>query len=75
MSREIERAEMVETIQDEVAATRAYIRRDHLSPQVMAAMAEVPRHCFVPEAALGTAIDIAVVISPDSPYLVELDEL
>ena len=50
MSREIERAEMVETIQDEVAATRAYIRRDHLSPQVMAAMAEVPRHRFVPEA-------------------------
>jgi len=39
---------MLQDIDDEVRYTRTMIGRDALDPRVMAAMAEVPRHAFVP---------------------------
>jgi len=41
--------DMLRDIESEVFMTRTMIGRDALSPRVMAAMAEVPRHAFVPE--------------------------
>lgn len=41
-------ARMLRDIEDEVRYTRSLIGRDALDPRVMAAMAEVPRHEFVP---------------------------
>lgn len=40
---------MLNDIADEVAYTRKEIGKDMLDPRVMAAMAKVPRECFVPE--------------------------
>ncbi len=40
---------MLAEIRDDVIATRAYIGKGKLRPEVMAAMARVPRHAFVPE--------------------------
>jgi protein-L-isoaspartate(D-aspartate) O-methyltransferase len=40
---------MLRDIESEVLYTRRMIGKDALDPQVMAAMAEVPRHAFVPE--------------------------
>ncbi len=44
-----ERRKMVEAIRDTVEYTRAYIGRSALDERVMAAMARVPRHEFVPD--------------------------
>jgi protein-L-isoaspartate(D-aspartate) O-methyltransferase len=41
--------QMLRDIEAEVRYTRSLIGRDALSPQVMAAMAAVPRHHFVPQ--------------------------
>jgi protein-L-isoaspartate(D-aspartate) O-methyltransferase len=46
--REEEVARMLADIQRELHYTRHYLRRDTFSPRVMAAMAAVPRHRFVP---------------------------
>ena len=46
--REEEVARMLADIQRELHYTRHYIQRDEFSPRVMAAMAAVPRHRFVP---------------------------
>jgi protein-L-isoaspartate(D-aspartate) O-methyltransferase len=40
---------LIESIEDDVRATAAYIGRARLDDRVMAAMARVPRHEFVPE--------------------------
>ena len=40
---------MLTVIEDEVKATRRYLGKDTLDEKVMQAMAEVPRHEFVPE--------------------------
>jgi protein-L-isoaspartate(D-aspartate) O-methyltransferase len=40
---------MLQDIEAEVLYTRSMIGRDALDPRVMAAMAEVPRHAFVPD--------------------------
>lgn len=40
---------MLRDIESEVFHTRTMIGRDALNPRVMAAMAQVPRHAFVPE--------------------------
>lgn len=40
---------MLAVIEDEVKATRRYLGKDTLDEKVMRAMAEVPRHEFVPE--------------------------
>ncbi len=42
------RRRMVEVIAAEVAETGRWLEKDHLDEAVMAAMAEVPRHAFVP---------------------------
>ncbi|MEQ9606954.1 MAG: hypothetical protein RLN99_04740, partial [Kiloniellaceae bacterium] len=43
-----ERAEMLRQIEAEVLETAHWLGKDKLDPRVMAAMAEVPRHAFVP---------------------------
>ena len=43
------RAELVQEIEADVRATRKYLGKDELDPRVIAAMAKVPRHEFVPE--------------------------
>ncbi|WP_340116225.1 protein-L-isoaspartate(D-aspartate) O-methyltransferase [Pelagibius sp. 7325] len=43
-----ERAEMLRQIEAEVLETAHWLAKDKLDPRVMAAMAEVPRHAFVP---------------------------
>ena len=48
---------MIEDIEGEVAFTRHMIGRDHLAPQVMAAMREVPRDAFVPTDLKAAAFD------------------
>ncbi len=48
--RETERIAMVEAIASDVAATRSYLGQETLRPEVLQAMAEVPRHAFVPQA-------------------------
>jgi len=45
---EAAREALLAEIAAEVAATKAWIGRDHLDPKVLAAMARVPRHAFVP---------------------------
>jgi protein-L-isoaspartate(D-aspartate) O-methyltransferase len=45
----IARAELVREIEAEVRATRSYLGKDVLDANVIAAMAKVPRHKFVPE--------------------------
>ena len=40
---------MLQDIETEVRYTRTMIRRDALSPEIMAAMEKVPRHLFVEE--------------------------
>ncbi|GAB6040850.1 protein-L-isoaspartate(D-aspartate) O-methyltransferase [Endothiovibrio diazotrophicus] len=77
MSRETERARMVEVIREEVAATRTYTRRDHLSPAVLAALAEVPRHRFVPAEMAPFAyqdgpLQIGLGQTISQPYIVAL---
>lgn len=47
-SADAERAALVAAIADEVAETRAWLGRDALAPEVMAAMGRVPREAFVP---------------------------
>ncbi|HDK38042.1 MAG TPA: protein-L-isoaspartate(D-aspartate) O-methyltransferase [Thiolapillus brandeum] len=42
--------QMIKDIEAEVALTKHMIGRDHLSPEVMDAMCEVPRDAFVPSA-------------------------
>lgn len=42
------RANMIREIEADVAATASYIKKSELEPVVMAAMAKVPRHQFVP---------------------------
>ena len=46
---------MVETVKREVRGTNSYLGRDTLDPRVIAAMASVPRHRFVPEKQTGAA--------------------
>src|SRR3569832_292596 len=41
-------ARMIKGIEEEVELTRRWIGKDRLDPRVMQAMAEVPRHEFIP---------------------------
>lgn len=50
-------ARMLADIRSEIRYTRGYIHRDAFSPQVMAAMAQVQRHQFVPEETQDYAYD------------------
>ncbi len=51
------RARMVELIAAEVAETSHWLGKDELDPRVMAALAEVPRHAFVPAHSRGAAYE------------------
>jgi protein-L-isoaspartate(D-aspartate) O-methyltransferase len=51
------RAAMVAVIAAEVAETHRWLRKDELDERVMAAMAKVPRHAFVPPARRAAAYD------------------
>jgi protein-L-isoaspartate(D-aspartate) O-methyltransferase len=55
-----ERQSLIATIAAEARETATWTGREHLSPQVMAAIAKVPRHLFVPRA----DIDYAYVNRP-----------
>ncbi len=44
-----EQQQMIEEIEQEVALTQHLTGREHLSPRVMAVMAEIPREAFVPK--------------------------
>jgi protein-L-isoaspartate(D-aspartate) O-methyltransferase len=46
--RDAERRELLRQIAAEVAETSRWLGKDRLDPQVMAALARVPRHAFVP---------------------------
>lgn len=48
-------AQMLRDIEDEVQYTRALTGRKAFDPRVMAAIAEIPRHLFVPSEELGYA--------------------
>lgn len=50
-------ARMLADIRSEAHYTRGYIQRDHFSPQIMNAIAQVPRHAFVPEEMRDYAYD------------------
>ena len=51
------RARMVEIIAAEVAETGRWLEKERLDPGVIAAMAEVPRHAFVPANSHGAAYE------------------
>ena len=51
------REALVATIEIEVAGTKNWLGKESLDPRVMAAMARVPRHRFVPEANQCTAYE------------------
>ena len=46
---EVKRMELVEIIEADVRATSQYLKKDKLDPRVIEAIANVPRHEFVPE--------------------------
>jgi protein-L-isoaspartate(D-aspartate) O-methyltransferase len=52
-----ERLAMVQTVQDDVRDTAIYLDKDSLDQRVMAALASVPRHEFVPAAVRDAAYD------------------
>lgn len=69
--------QMLNDIADEVRRTAPMIGRDHLSPQVMNAMAEVPREAFVPRewrqaAYANRALPIGHGQTISQPYMVAL---
>lgn len=55
------RVDLLAEIEAEAAATASYTGRRRFSPEVMAAMAKVPRHRFVPPGLEGTADRKSVV--------------
>ena len=76
-SAERERARLVEGVAAEVAATAEWTGRQSLDPRVMAALAEVPRHEFVPGgerlyAYVNHALPIGCGQTISQPYVVAL---
>jgi len=72
-----DKAQMLRDIENEVLYTRTLIGRDALAPRVMAAMAEVPRHLFVPEedreaAYINGPLPIGWGQTISQPYIVAL---
>jgi protein-L-isoaspartate(D-aspartate) O-methyltransferase len=68
---------MVRLIEKDVQDTRSYIDRQQLDPRVMAAMASVPRHLFVPEERRDSAYEnrplpIGYGQTISQPYIVAL---
>src|SRR3546814_8538664 len=50
-----ERSELLRQIEQEVAETAHWLGKDRLAPEVMAAIARVPRHAFVPRMEAASA--------------------
>ena len=70
-------AQMLRDIESEVRYTRTLIGREAFAPRVMAAMAEVPRHLFVPEedrelAYINGPLPIGWGQTISQPYIVAL---
>jgi len=70
-------AQMLRDIEDEVQYTRALTGRKAFDPRVMAAIAEIPRHLFVPSEELGYAyangpLPIGWGQTISQPYIVAL---
>ena len=68
---------LIESIEDDVRATAAYIGRARLDDRVMAALARVPRHEFVPEGVRSYAYEnrplpIGYGQTISQPYIVAL---
>ena len=71
------RQELVHQIDEHVQATRTYIDKETLDPRVMAAMASVPRHLFVPPGLQDAAYEnrplaIGYGQTISQPYIVAL---
>ncbi len=71
------RRQLVRTIEEHVRQTSAYLGKSELDPRVIAAMATVPRHEFVPETLRGLAYaDKPLPIGNDQtisqPYIVAI---
>ena len=71
------RQAMIKDIEQTVAETRHYIDREALDPRVMAVMAKVPRHEFVPDSQLDNAyqnrpLPIGFGQTISQPYIVAL---
>lgn len=69
--------EMMSDIEMEVAATRRYIGKDALNPDVISALAAVPRHAFVPTtlrqlAYINGPLSIGYGQTVSQPYIVAL---
>lgn len=72
-----QRAGLIAEIEAEAAATASYTGRRRFSPEVMAAMAKVPRHRFVPPGLEGAAylnfpLSIGYGQTISQPYIVAL---
>lgn len=72
-----ERRELLEQIDAEFAATRDYTGRARLDPRIRSAMADVPRHLFVPPAEealayVNHALAIGYGQTISQPYIVAL---
>src|SRR3546814_20727239 len=50
-----ERSELLRQVEQEVAETAHWLGKDRLAPEVMAAIARVPRHAFVPRMEAASA--------------------
>jgi protein-L-isoaspartate(D-aspartate) O-methyltransferase len=71
------RAELVQEIEADVRATRSYLDKDRLDARVIAAMAKVPRHEFVPDeyrsmAYLNQPLPIGHSQTISQPYIVAI---
>ena len=72
-----QRRRLIREIKDDVRYTASLIGRDHLAPRVIEAIAEVPRHAFVPSdesylAYANAALPIGCGQTISQPYIVAL---
>src|SRR3546814_5110495 len=70
-----ERSELLRQIEQEVAETAHWLGKDRLAPEVMAAIARVPRHAFVPRMEAASAycnqpLPIGLGQTISQPYIV-----
>ncbi|HEY9550197.1 MAG TPA: hypothetical protein VIR45_11905, partial [Kiloniellaceae bacterium] len=70
-----ERSELLRQVEQEVAETAHWLGKDRLAPEVMAAIARVPRHAFVPRMEAASAycnqpLPIGLGQTISQPYIV-----
>src|SRR3546814_3591938 len=61
-----ERSELLRQVEQEVAETAHWLGKDRLAPEVMAAIARVPRHAFVPPMEAASARSAEHTSEPQS---------